>query len=134
MSNLKKSARRGRRSLVVLCATAVLTGCVSNTAVDLSTLYAGDQAWELTSHPREATGELCGAPQPECVQGLITDQTHYRKFDSAREAMAWDEQVRGIRDVRRHDAIVLEFVDPTLTAGEKTDLFKSIEGIWNSDT
>ncbi|MHC5557909.1 hypothetical protein [Kocuria sp. U4B] len=134
MSNLYELTCRGRRSLVLLGATAVLTGCVSNTAVDLSTLYAGDQAWELTGHPREATGELCAAPQPGCVQGLITDQTHYRKFGSARDAIAWDEQVRGTRDVRRHDAIVLEFVDPTLTEGEKTELFQSIEGIWNSDT
>lgn len=55
MSNLYKFAGRGCRSLVILCATTVLTGCVSNTAVDLSTLYAGDQAWELTGHPREAT-------------------------------------------------------------------------------
>ena len=49
MSSLKKSAGRSRKSLVLFCATTVLTGCVSNTAVDLSTLYAGDQAYELTS-------------------------------------------------------------------------------------
>lgn len=62
---------------------------------------------------------------PACVQGLTTDQAHYRKFASERAAEDF-VTVAGGADVARTEMIVLEFLDPALTAGEKDELVRSM--------
>lgn len=64
---------------------------------------------------------------------MSTDQANYRKFDSRHAAEAWEEQVQRTADVRRTDAIVLEFVDPSLSEQDKNEILEGVAGAHDSD-
>lgn len=126
-------ARRG--ALVcsaVLTAALGLTGCSTDRFVDLNTLYAEGEPWELAANARDTTEELCAAAMPACVQALSTDQANYLKYDSVREAED-AVSVSGDADVARTGAIVVEFTDPSLTEDSKAQIVESVAGAHDSD-
>lgn len=129
---------RSRRAALVrplaLAGVAViaLTGCSTDRFVDLNTLYAQGEPWELATNARDTTQELCAAAMPACAQALSTDQAHYLKYGSVQAAKD-TMSVAGDADVRRTGAIVVEFTDPSLSEGEKAQIVDSVAGAHDSD-
>jgi hypothetical protein len=118
-------------ALAAVCA-ATLTGCSTDAFVDLNTLYAEGEPWELATNARDTTEDLCAAAMPACVRALSTDQAHYLKYDSVRDAEA-AMSVAGLADVRRTGSILVEYTDPSLTEDERAQILESVTGAHDSD-
>lgn len=117
--------------LAGLLAVAV-TGCSTDAFLDLNTLYAEGEPWELATNARDTTEDLCAAAMPACAQALSTDQAHYLKYDSDREAED-ALSVAGPADVRRTGSILIEYTDPSLTEDERAQIFESVAAVHDSD-
>lgn len=129
------SVRTTARVLLVAVATvAALTGCSTDRFVDLNTLYAEGEPWELATNAHDTTDQLCGDLQSECLQGLSTDHAHYRKFDSPDAAQTWKQKVQATTEVRRTDVIVLQFLDPALSENDKNEILHGVARAHDSDT
>lgn len=57
-----------------------------------------------------------------CVQELIADRGQDRTAASTWAAMVRNQHLCATRNVRRHNAILLEYMDTSSTAAQKTDL------------
>ncbi|GGG64682.1 hypothetical protein GCM10011374_30460 [Kocuria dechangensis] len=130
--NTHRTATHRPMLLGVLALQVLLTGCSTDRFVDLNTLYAEGEPWELATNARDTTDALCAAAMPACVQALSTDQAHYLKYDSVQEAED-AMSVAGDAEVARAGAIVVEFTDPTLTQDEKEQLVESVACVHESD-
>ena len=129
---MKTFGPRGTLACAAVLAALALTGCSTDRFVDLNTLYAEGEPWELATNARDTTEDLCAAAMPACVQALSTDQARYLKYDSVREAED-AMSVAGPVDVRRTGSILVEYNDPSLTEDERAQILESVAGAHDSD-
>ena len=130
---MKTFGPRGTLACAAVLAALALTGCSTDRFVDLNTLYAEGEPWELATNARDTTEDLCAAAMPACVQALSTDQARYLKYDSVREA-GDAMSVAGPVDVRCTGSIVVEYTDLSLTEHERAQILDSVAGAHDSDS
>lgn len=121
---LPAAARRG--VMVTLLRAVALPSCASEAASIRARSTPSASPLARATGSRDATGQLYGDPQSACRPSLSTDQTGDRKVDSGRAADPWEEQVQGVLDVRRTDAIVVELTDTSLSDQDKKDVLNDV--------